>query len=57
MPIDVDAPVIANTRLSDDYSVVALEAPEVASLAEPGQFVMIKPSAEWIRCCDGRSRF
>jgi dihydroorotate dehydrogenase electron transfer subunit len=45
MPIDVDAHVIANTRLSDDYSVVALEAPEVASLAEPGQFVMIKPSA------------
>jgi len=45
MPIDIDARVIANTRLSDDYSVLALEAPEVASLAEPGQFVMIKPSA------------
>ena len=45
MPIDIDAQVIANTRLSGDYSVVALAAPEVASLAEPGQFVMIKPCA------------
>jgi len=43
-PVDVDAAVIANTRLSDDYSVVALAAPEVASLARPGQFVMVKPS-------------
>ena len=44
MPLDVDAAVISNTRLSDDYSVVALAAPEVAVLAQPGQFVMIKPS-------------
>jgi len=44
MPIDVDAAVISNTRLSDDYNVVALAAPEVALLARPGQFVMIKPS-------------
>jgi dihydroorotate dehydrogenase electron transfer subunit len=44
MPVDVDAEVISNTRLSDDYSVVALAAPEVASLARPGQFVMVKPS-------------
>jgi dihydroorotate dehydrogenase electron transfer subunit len=44
MPLDVDAAVISNTRLSDDYSVVALAAPEVAALARPGQFVMIKPS-------------
>src|SRR5215210_418601 len=44
MPVDVDAAVISNTRLSDDYSVVALAAPEVASLARPGQFVMVKPS-------------
>jgi dihydroorotate dehydrogenase electron transfer subunit len=42
MPADVDAAVIANTRLSDDYSVLALAAPEIASLAEPGQFVMVK---------------
>jgi dihydroorotate dehydrogenase electron transfer subunit len=45
MPIDVHAAIIANTRLSDDYNVVALQAPDVASLAEPGQFVMIQPSA------------
>ena len=44
MPVDVDAAVVSNTRLSDDYSVVALAAPEVAALALPGQFVMIKPS-------------
>ncbi len=44
MPLDVDAAVISNTRLSDDYSVVALAAPDVAVLAQPGQFVMIKPS-------------
>jgi dihydroorotate dehydrogenase electron transfer subunit len=43
-PVDVDAAVISNTRLSDDYSVVALAAPEVASRARPGQFVMVKPS-------------
>lgn len=44
MLVDVDAAVISNTRLSADYSVVALAAPEVASLARPGQFVMVKPS-------------
>jgi dihydroorotate dehydrogenase electron transfer subunit len=45
MPVDVLAEVVANTRLSDDYNVVALAAPEVARLARPGQFVMIKPAA------------
>jgi dihydroorotate dehydrogenase electron transfer subunit len=45
MPVDVDAAVISNTRLSDDYSVIALAAPEVAAIASPGQFVMVKPSA------------
>jgi dihydroorotate dehydrogenase electron transfer subunit len=40
----VDAAVIANTRLSDDYSVIALDAPEIAGLARPGQFVMVKPT-------------
>ena len=44
MPSDVDAAVLANTRLSDDYCVVSLEAPEIAALAQPGQFVMVKPS-------------
>jgi len=44
MPADIDAVVIANTRLSEDYSVLALAAPEIAARARPGQFVMVKPS-------------
>ena len=44
MLVDVDAAVIANTRLSEDYSVLALAAPEIAAAARPGQFVMLKPS-------------
>ena len=44
MPLDIDAAVISNTRLSDDYSVLALAAPEIAAVAQPGQFVMVKPS-------------
>ena len=43
-PQDVDAAVIGNTRLSDDYSVLALAAPSVAAVALPGQFVMLKAS-------------
>jgi dihydroorotate dehydrogenase electron transfer subunit len=43
-PHDVDALVIANTRLSDDYSVLALAAPAIAAAALPGQFVMLKAS-------------
>lgn len=45
MPLDIDAAVISNTRLSTDYSVLGLAAPEIASIAEPGQFVMVKPAA------------
>ena len=44
MPVDVDAAVISNTRLSDDYSVLALAAPAIAASALPGQFVMVKTS-------------
>ena len=44
VPCDVDAEVLSNTKLSDDYNVLALEAPEIAALARPGQFVMIKPA-------------
>ena len=44
VPCDIDAVVLSNTRLSDDYSVLALDAPEIAGLAQPGQFVMVKPS-------------
>jgi dihydroorotate dehydrogenase electron transfer subunit len=44
MLVDVDAAVIANTRLSEDYSVLALAAPDIAAAARPGQFVMLKTS-------------
>ena len=44
MPSDIDAVVISNARLSDDYCILALEAPEIAALAQPGQFVMVNPS-------------
>jgi len=43
MPVDVEARVIGNTRLSSDYNVIALAAPEIAAAAAPGQFVMVKP--------------
>jgi dihydroorotate dehydrogenase electron transfer subunit len=43
MPFDVAAEVIANTRLSSDYNVIELAAPEIAAAAAPGQFVMVKP--------------
>lgn len=42
MPIDIDAVVLSNDRLSSDYNVVGLAAPEIARLARPGQFVMVK---------------
>jgi dihydroorotate dehydrogenase electron transfer subunit len=44
VPCDIDATVRVNTRLSEDYSVLALDAPEIAGLARPGQFVMVKPA-------------
>jgi dihydroorotate dehydrogenase electron transfer subunit len=44
MPVDIDATVIANRRLSADYNVLSLAAPEIAAAARPGQFVMIKAS-------------
>jgi dihydroorotate dehydrogenase electron transfer subunit len=43
MPVDVAAEVIANRRLSSDYNILSLRAPEIARNAEPGQFVMVKP--------------
>jgi len=42
MPVDVEARVISNTRLSPDYNVIALAAPEIAAEAAPGQFVMVQ---------------
>jgi dihydroorotate dehydrogenase electron transfer subunit len=44
MPVDIDAAVIENRRLSSDYNVLSLAAPGIAELARPGQFVMIKTS-------------
>ena len=44
MPVDIDAAVIENRRLSSDYNVLSLAAPEIAAAARPGQFVMIKTS-------------
>jgi dihydroorotate dehydrogenase electron transfer subunit len=43
VPVDLDARVLANRRLSPEYHVLALEAPEIAAVTEPGQFVMVKP--------------
>ena len=45
MPFDVAAEVVANTRLSADFNVLGLAAPEVARAAKPGQFVMMKTAA------------
>ena len=44
MAVDVLAEVLSNTRLSPDYNVLALSAPDVARHAKPGQFVMLKTS-------------
>jgi dihydroorotate dehydrogenase electron transfer subunit len=43
VPMDHDAVVVANTRLSPDYHVIALDAPDIAARTRPGQFVMVKP--------------
>lgn len=43
MLFDVAARVIANSPLSSDYNVIALDAPTIAAAAAPGQFVMVKP--------------
>jgi dihydroorotate dehydrogenase electron transfer subunit len=42
MLVDVEARVIRNTRLSSDYNVIALAAPDIAAATQPGQFVMVK---------------
>ena len=34
MPVDIEARVISNTRLSADYNVIALAAPEIAAAAQ-----------------------
>lgn len=45
MLFDVQAKVIANTKLSRDYNVLALAAPDIAQAATPGQFLMVKAAA------------
>jgi len=45
MPLDVRAPVITNRPLSEDYNVLEVDAPAIATQAAPGQFVMLKPAA------------
>ncbi len=42
--MDVSAAVLSNVRLSDDYNVLTMAAPEIGELAAPGQFVMVKSS-------------
>jgi dihydroorotate dehydrogenase electron transfer subunit len=42
MPVDVNAEVISNVRLSADYNVLTLAAPEIGEQTRPGQFVMVK---------------
>jgi NAD(P)H-flavin reductase len=44
MVSDVAAEVIANRRLTSDFNVLSLAAPEIARGAAPGQFVMVKAS-------------
>ncbi len=41
-PVDVDARIAANHRLSDACNVLELEAPAIARRTRPGQFVMVK---------------
>jgi NAD(P)H-flavin reductase len=42
MPVDVSAEVLSNVRLSDDYNVLSIAAPQIGQLTQPGQFVMVK---------------
>ena len=44
MAIDVLAEILTNRALSADYNVVGFHAPDLARLAQPGQFVMVKTS-------------
>lgn len=44
MAIDVLAEILTNRALSADYNVVEFAAPDLARVARPGQFVMVKTS-------------
>ena len=41
-PVDLDAAILANHRLSDAYNILDIEAPAIARRTRPGQFVMVK---------------
>lgn len=43
MPVDLEARVLANRRLSPHYNVITLDAAGIAAATAPGQFVMVKP--------------
>src|SRR5262245_52809998 len=43
-PIDIDATVVPNLRLSRDYNVLTMAAGEIGARTLPGQFVMVKPA-------------
>jgi dihydroorotate dehydrogenase electron transfer subunit len=42
MPVDADAEVLSNTKLSAEYDVLAFLAPDLGAALRPGQFVMIR---------------
>jgi dihydroorotate dehydrogenase electron transfer subunit len=42
MPLDVNAEVVSNVRLSAEYNVLTMAAPEIGAETQPGQFVMVK---------------
>jgi len=44
VPVDIDAEVLSNTRLSPDYNVLVLSVAPIAAAARPGQFVMVRTS-------------
>ena len=54
MPVDVEARVIANTRLSPDYDVIALAAPDIATHAATGQFVMVSQDGPRVGASSGK---
>ena len=42
----INAAIISNEHLGNDIHRISMDAPEVAELAQPGQFVMLKASKE-----------
>jgi len=42
MPVDLPAPIIRHERLNPEHYLLTLEAPAIARMAKPGQFVMLQ---------------